>query len=144
MGKPLFTNLDFNGNSALNLIIGSLASDPASVSEGYVYYNNVQKALRLYSDGTWNSIADKFLVVDNLPNTGKSNIVYLVLKEENQNNYNTYSAYIWANNAFCQISGYAVPSAVTWDSIEGKPDILDCSILNNPNTNDKTLLFFYN
>lgn len=139
MGRALFTNLDFNGNSAVNLVIGSLTEDPAINMEGYVYYNNVKKCLRLYSDGSWNSINDKYLVVENLPQTGKENIVYLVPRGEENDGYGTYSAYIWAyrNNSysFCQISGYSVVTAVQWDDIKGVPDLLDCEVQDGSNGN---------
>lgn len=142
MAKPIFTNIDFNGNSAMNFVIGSRSSDPMTgYSDGYVYYNNMDKCLRLYSNGSWNSLVDDFRIVESLPTSGTENVVYLLTVTVPDSSYNTYSAYIWKNNTYRQISGYKL--SVSWNDILDKPDLLQCNLVNIQDSSDYSLHLYY-
>ena len=91
MNKRLFSNIDFSNNAALNLVIGSLQSDPSyGQTPGYTYYNTTRKCLRVYNDNKWEdviSIGNGLImsVVDTLPNAGEKNVIYLIPRYQVEN-----------------------------------------------------------
>ena len=54
--KQIFTNIDLSGNAIFNLVIGSLAADPANVGYGFVYRNSLTGKLRVYTDNGWEDL----------------------------------------------------------------------------------------
>jgi hypothetical protein len=145
MAKNVYTNLDLNGNAALNVVLGNLSSDPLSASEGYVYYNTTKKNLRTYINNGWVDIIGisdgKILkIVQSLPATGEANVIYLLQKNAVDPNaqYYRYSSYMWSDNSYHQISGYNVD----WNEISNKPDLLDCEVQNIGGADNKLILAY--
>lgn len=129
MAKQIFSNIDFSGNAALNMVIGSRDSDPANVAHGYLYYNTVRGCLRVLCGDTWQDLVNTsdgkiIKVVQSLPVTGETNVIYLLKIDDVSNGYDRYSSFVWFGASYGQISGYKIK----WDEIVNKPDLLDCSV----------------
>ncbi len=129
MAKQIFSNIDFSGNAALNMVIGSRDSDPVNVAHGYLYYNTVRGCLRVLCGDTWQDLVNTsdgkiIKVVQSLPVTGETNVIYLLKKSDIDNEYSRYSSFVWLETSYGQISGYKIK----WDEIVNKPDLLDCSV----------------
>lgn len=140
--KQFFSNIDFSGNAALNMVIGSLTEDPLNVANGYLYFNTSRNCLRVLSNGGWRDLTTTtdggaIRVVESLPEQGEQNVIYLLLKETVSEGYNRYSMFVWNNGAYGQASGYSMK----WSEIEDMPDLLDCSI--SANSSDYTLNLGY-
>lgn len=145
MAKQIFSNIDFSGNAALNMVIGSRADDPVGVAAGYLYYNTVRSCLRVLSGSTWQDLTmtsdgNMIRVVDSLPDNGESNVIYLLRMSDVSAGYDRYSTFVWLGSSYGQTSGYNIK----WGEIENKPDFLDCSVNMVQGTSDYELSLAYN
>jgi hypothetical protein len=128
--KQIFTNIDLSGNAIFNLVIGSFAEDPVGVGYGFVYRNSQTGRLRVYTNNGWEDLIHTpngkiVQVVTSFEGIqGRGDTLYLKLRNGSDN---TYNAYVYVDNSFCQISGHSVH----WSEIVGKPNILDCSYIGN-------------
>lgn len=128
--KQIFTNINMSGNAIFNLVIGTLDADPSNVGYGFVYRNSGTGRLRVYTEDGWEDLVHTpngkiIKVVNSFENEqGRGDILYLKLRNGSDN---TYNAYAYVDNSFCQISGHSVQ----WSDIVGAPNILDCSYIGN-------------
>lgn len=144
MAKQIFSNIDFSGNAALNMVIGSLSDDPTGVAAGYFYYNTVRNCLRVLIGNTWRDLTmtsdgNIIRVVNTLPATGESNVIYLLRMSDINGEYARYSTYVWLGLSYGQTSGYKLK----WSEIVDKPELLDCSVYLVQGSSDYGLNFDY-
>lgn len=142
--KQIFSNIDFSGNAALNMVIGSLNSDPVNVANGYLYYNTVRDCLRVLINDGWRDLTtttdgNTIRVVQSLPQQGESNVIYLLLMEDVSEGYNRYSSFVWLGSYYGQMSGYSIK----WSEIEDMPDLLDASVNQIADSSDYKLNLIY-
>lgn len=128
MAKQIFSNIDFSGNAALNMVIGSRSDDPVDAASGYLYYNTVHSCLRVLNGNTWQDLVmtsdgNMIRVVQSLPDIGEGNVIYLLRISDVSDGYDRYATYVWLGSSYGQTSGYKIK----WSEIVDKPDILDCS-----------------
>jgi hypothetical protein len=71
MARLFLTNIDLNTNELQNAVIQNLSSAPSTGNkEGRIYYNVTNKALYLYTDGSWKPLASGGAAASSIELTG--------------------------------------------------------------------------